>query len=64
MTVEELAGVLYEETKVEVSLNYDLVFTGVAEEAKNCKYKEKSVKEVYITPDGSTLIIEIGENAK
>lgn len=59
MTVGELAKVLYQETPVEVCVDFDPVFKGTAETAQFCRYLNRNVEEVYISLDGVTLVVEI-----
>lgn len=59
MTVYELTGILYNETPVEIWLDYDPIFAGTAEDAHVCKYLNRKIDEVYIDIDGTKLIISI-----
>ena len=59
MTVYELTDVLYEETPVEICIDYDPVFVGTAGDAHFCKYLNRKVEEVYVDIDGTKLIIAI-----
>lgn len=59
MTVAELLEVLYTETPVEICLDFEPVFTGTANEAKNSRYFNRIIEEIYISIDGVSLVISI-----
>ena len=59
MKVSELAEVLYEETPVEICVDFEPVFTGQAIDAKTSKYAFRNVKEVYISLSGTTLVVSV-----
>ena len=59
MTVKDWAGPLYPETPVEIYLDFDPVFSGSAEDARLCGYSNRQVEEVYISIDGTKLIISV-----
>ena len=59
MTVAELSEVLYTETPVEICLDFEPVFKGTAKEAKDSRYFNRTVEEVYINVDGVSLVVSI-----
>ena len=59
MKVSELAEVLYEETPVEICVDFEPVFTGRAIDAKTSKYAFRSIQEVYISLNGTTLVVSV-----
>lgn len=50
---------LYGETLVEIYVDYEVAFFGKAEEAAKSKFVNRRVKEVYISFDGTCLIISV-----
>lgn len=60
----DFLSVLYAETPVEVCVDYEPVFTGMAEDAMLCKFIDSRVKEAYISLSGDTLVISITEKRK
>lgn len=59
MLLSEWAAYLWPETKVEVCINFDPVFTGLAEEAVKSRFGSHEVEESYISVDGDHLVISI-----
>lgn len=64
MTVRDWTEPLYPETPVEICIDFDPVFTGTAEEAWSCGYSNREVEEVYISIDGTKLVVSVSQLRK
>ena len=59
MLLSEWAAYLWPETKVEICINFDPVFTGLAEDAAKSRFALHEMEESYISIDGSHLVISV-----
>lgn len=59
MLLCDFLSVLYEETPVEIHIDYDPVYIGTANSVPVDKFSNSRVKEAYIELDGKILIISI-----
>lgn len=59
MPLIDFISVLYEETPIEVCLDYEPVYVGTVEGLPTERFLESRVKEAYISLSGDTLIIAI-----
>lgn len=59
MPLIDLIGILYPETKVEICVDYDPLYTGLAEDVPLERFRSSRVEEVYISIDGNTLVISV-----
>lgn len=64
MTVKAWTEPLYPETPIEICIDFDPVFTGTAEEAQTCHLKDREVEEVYISIDGTKLVVSVAQIRK
>lgn len=59
MPLIDFLGVLYEETPIEIQIDYEPVYTGTVEDVPTHKFMSSRVSEAYISLDGNTLIISL-----
>lgn len=59
MLLIDLLSVLYEETSIEICIDYEPVYIGTVEGVPKEKFVASIVKEVYIELGGSKLIISV-----
>lgn len=58
-TVHEWLKPVYEDTPVEIYVDFEPVFIGTAEDARSCRFLYRQVEEVYISIDGTKLIVSV-----
>lgn len=64
MILIDLLKVLYEETVVDISIDFSSVFTGEAIAAQDCPYINCPVLEVYVDIDDKTLVISVRDTRR
>lgn len=59
MPLIDFLGVLYEETPIEIHIDYEPIYVGTVENMPYDKFQSSRINEAYISLDGNTLIISI-----
>ena len=59
MLLIDFLSVLYEETLIEICIDYNPVFTGIVEDVPLQRFKDSKILEAFISFDGDKLIISI-----
>lgn len=59
MPLYDFLEVLYEETKIEIQIDYDPVYIGTVEDVPAHRFMNSFVAEAYIGLNGNTLVISI-----
>lgn len=59
MLLIDFLRVLYEETPIEICIDYEPAYTGTVENVPTERFNSSRVIEAYISLDGNTLVISI-----
>lgn len=59
MPLSDFLRVLYEETQVEICVDFDPLYTGTVEDVPLEKFASSRVIEAYISLDGKSLVISV-----